>query len=126
MPPELFNQRGAVEAQETSSAIAIPTGTLERAQYEGWQQASLGYMTQALRAYESNPVWTSDPKITPYRDGGRVMLYNGYAGKVGAASAACSADLVIPNMVAEAASGQSTPRDAATRAEQRARRYYKT
>jgi len=99
---------------------------LERAQFEAWQQASLGYMTQPLRAYESNPVWTSDPKITLFRDGGRVMLYNGYAGTVGAASAACSADVIIPNMVAEAASGQSTPREAAARAEQRARRYYKT
>jgi multiple sugar transport system substrate-binding protein len=99
---------------------------LEREQYEAWQQASLGYMTQPLRAYEANPVWTSDPKITLFRDGGRVMLYNGYAGKVGAASAACSADLVIANMVAEAASGQATPREAAARAEQRARRHYKT
>ncbi len=98
---------------------------LEREQYEAWQQASLGYMTQPLRAYEANPVWASDPKITLFRDGGRVMLYNGYAGKVGAASAACSADLVIANMVAEAASGQSTPQEAAARAEQRARRYYK-
>ncbi len=99
---------------------------LERRQYEAWQQASLGYMSQTLRAYETNPVWTSDPKITLFRDGGRVMLYNGYAGKVGAASAACSADLVIANMVAEAASGQATPRQAAARAEQRARRYYKS
>ncbi len=99
---------------------------LERSQYEAWQQASLGYMSQTLRAYESNPVWTSDPRITLFRDGGRVMLYNGYAGKVGAASAACSADLVIANMVAEAASGQSSPREAAARAEQRARRYYKS
>ncbi|HEX9452252.1 MAG TPA: extracellular solute-binding protein [Burkholderiales bacterium] len=99
---------------------------LERSQYEAWQQASLGYVTQTLRAFEANPIWTSDPKITPYRDGGRVSLYNGYAGQVGAASAACSADLVIANMVAEAASGQSTPREAAARAEQRARRYYKT
>jgi multiple sugar transport system substrate-binding protein len=99
---------------------------LERSQYEAWQQASLGYVTQTLRAYEANPIWTSDPKITPYRDGGRASLYNGYAGQVGAASAACSADLVIVNMVAESASGQSTPREAAARAEQRARRYYKT
>jgi multiple sugar transport system substrate-binding protein len=99
---------------------------LEPSQYEAWLQASLGYMSQTLRAYESNPVWTSDPKITLFRDGGRVMLYNGYAGKVGAASAPCSADLVIANMVAEAASGQSTPREAAARAELRARRYYKS
>jgi multiple sugar transport system substrate-binding protein len=99
---------------------------LERSQYEAWQQASLGYVTQTLRAYEANPVWTSDPKITPFRDGGRMSLYNGYAGTVGSGSAACSADLVIANMVAEAASGQSTPREAAARAEQRARRHYKT
>jgi multiple sugar transport system substrate-binding protein len=99
---------------------------LEREQYEAWQQASLGYMSQTLRTYESNPVWTSDPRITLFRDGARLMLYNGYAGKVGAASAACSADLVIANMVAEAASGQASPREAAARAEQRGRRHYKT
>ena len=99
---------------------------LEREQYEAWQQASLGFMCQTLRAYESNPIWTSDPKITPFRDGPRLTLYNGYRGTVGTASAAVVADAIIPQMVAEAASGQSTPKDAAARAEQRARRYYKT
>lgn len=99
---------------------------LEREQYESWQQASLGFMCQTLRAYESNPIWTSEPKITPIRDGPRLMLYAGYRGKVGAASAACEAEFVIANMFAEAASGQSTPQVAAARAEQRARRYYKT
>jgi multiple sugar transport system substrate-binding protein len=99
---------------------------LEREQYEAWQQASLGFMCQPLRAYESNPIWTSDPKVTPFRDGGRISLYNGYRGKVGHGSAACTADFVIPNMVAEAASRQSTPKEAAARAEQRARRFYKT
>jgi multiple sugar transport system substrate-binding protein len=98
----------------------------EREQYEAWQQASLGFMSQPLRAYESNPIWTSDPKITPFRDGGLVSLYNGYRGTVGHGSAACSADFVIPNMMAEAASGQSTPKDAAARAEQRALRFYAT
>jgi multiple sugar transport system substrate-binding protein len=99
---------------------------LEREQYEAWQQASLGYMCQTLRAYESNPIWTSDPKITPFRDGPRLTQYSGYPGTVGAASAAVAADLVIPQMVAEAVSGQSTPKDAIARAEQRARRYYRT
>jgi multiple sugar transport system substrate-binding protein len=97
----------------------------EREQYEAWQKAASGYVCQTLRAYESNPVWTADPKITPFRDGGAISLYAGYAGKAGPASAACWADFVIPNMVAEVASGQSTPKAAAARAEQRARRYYK-
>jgi multiple sugar transport system substrate-binding protein len=98
---------------------------LEREQYEPWQQASLGFMCQTLRAYESNSIWMSDPKITPIRDSPRLMLYAGYRGKVGPASAACEAEFVIANMFAEAASGQSTPQAAAARAEQRARRYYK-
>ena len=99
---------------------------LEREQYEPWQQASLGFMCQPLRAYESNPIWTSDPKITPFRDGSRLTLYSGYRGTIGTASAAAAADAIVPQMVAEAASGQSTPKEAAARAEQRARRYYKT
>ena len=99
---------------------------LEREQYEAWQQASLGFMCQTLRAYESNPIWTSDPKITPFRDAPRLTLHSGYRGAVGTASAAVVADAIIPQMVAEAASGQLAPKDAAARAEQRARRYYKT
>lgn len=97
----------------------------EREQYGAWEQASFGYVCQTLRAYESNPIWTADPKITPFRDGGALSLYAGYAGKVGPASAACSADFIIPNMVAEVVSGQSTAKAAVARAEQRARRYYK-
>jgi len=98
---------------------------LEREQYEAWQQASLGYMCQTLRAYESNPIWTSDPKITPFRDGPRLTQYSAYPGKVGPASAALAADLIIPQMFAEAASGRATIKDAIARAEQRAKRYYK-
>ena len=99
---------------------------MERDQYEAWTQASLGFMGQTLRAYESNPVWTSDPKITPFRDGARLSLYRGYPGTVGHASAACAAEFVVENMTAEAASGRSSPRDAIARAEQRAKRYYKS
>jgi multiple sugar transport system substrate-binding protein len=98
----------------------------EHEQYEPWQMAASGYVCQTLRAYESNPIWTQDSKITPFRDGGALSLYPGYSGKVGPASAECLADFVIPNMVAEVVSGQSTPQAAAARAEQRARRYYKT
>ena len=98
---------------------------LEREQFDAWEQASLGFMAGPLQAYESHPIWTSDPKITPFRDGPRMSLYRGYPGKVGHASAACTSDFVIENMVAEAASGQLTPQEAVAKAEQRARRYYK-
>lgn len=98
---------------------------MEKDQYEAWEKASLGFMGQPLSAYESNPIWTSDPKITIFRDGPRRSLYSGYPGSLGAASAATAADFIIPNMFAEAASGQESPKEAARRAERRARRYYR-
>ena len=98
---------------------------MEKEQYEPWQQAAIGYVTQPLKAYESNPIWTVDPKHTPYRDAMKIMQPNGYAGDMGYASAGCMADFIMVNMVAEAASGSKTPKEAAERAQKRAERYYK-
>jgi multiple sugar transport system substrate-binding protein len=98
---------------------------MEKEQYEPWQQAAIGFATQPLKAYESNPIWTVDPKHTIYRDAMKVMQPNGYAGTMGYASAAAMADFIVVNMVAEAASGAKTPKEAAERAEKRAQRYYK-
>jgi multiple sugar transport system substrate-binding protein len=98
---------------------------MEREQYVPWQEASIGYVCHPLRAYESSKFWTADPKVTPYRDCMKIMTPNGYAGEMGYASAACTADFIIPNMVAEAASGSKTPKEAAERAQKRAERYYK-
>jgi len=98
---------------------------MEKEQYEPWQQAAIGYVTQPLRAYESNPIWTVDPKHTPYRDAMKVMQHNGYSGELGYASASAMADFIVVNMVAEAASGAKTPKEAAERAAKRAERYYK-
>jgi multiple sugar transport system substrate-binding protein len=98
---------------------------MEKEQYEPWQQAAIGYVSQPLAAYESNPIWTIDPKHTPYRDCMKNMRPNGYAGTMGYASASCMADFIVANMFAEAASGSKTPQEAAERAAKRAERYYK-
>jgi multiple sugar transport system substrate-binding protein len=97
----------------------------EKEQYWPWQEASIGYVTQPFYAYEANPVWTEDPKRTPFRDSLKKMQYHGYAGSLGKASAATLADYIMVNMVAEAASGAQTPKAAMGRAAQRAARYYK-
>ena len=97
---------------------------MEKEQYAPWQQAAIGYITHSLNYYDNNPIWTVDPKHTPYRDTVKRMKPNSNAGELGYASAAVMADYVLLDMVAEAASGQSTPKEAATRAAKRARRYY--
>ena len=98
---------------------------MEPEQMDPWVQSGIGYVTPALRYYEKNPIWTVDPKHTPYRDSMKNMLPSGYAGKMGYASAGALADFIVVNMVAEAASGSKTPKEAAERAQKRAERYYK-
>jgi len=127
-PTELFLISQAMVFNHTkypNAAKAYLRFMWEREQYEPWQQASLGYVTQPLRAYEDNPVWTEDPKITPYRDCTARMLWNGYAGPLGAASAAAMSDNIVVNMVARAASGAKSPREAMREAQRLARRYYR-
>ena len=98
---------------------------MEPEQMDPWVQSAIGYVTPALRYYEKNPIWTVDPKHTPYRDSMKNMIPSGYAGKMGYASAGALADFIVVNMVAEAASGSKTPKEAAERAQKRAERYYK-
>ena len=98
---------------------------LEREQYVPWQEASLGYFSQPLKEYEKTKMWTADPKCTPYRDLMVNMQWPGYAGTLGYASAGVMADFVMVNMVAQAASGDKSPADAAAEAQKRAERYYK-
>lgn len=98
---------------------------MEQDQYGAWLQGSGGYIAQPLKAYEANSIWTSDPKHLPYRDAVKNLRPAGFAGKLGYASAGALADFIVANMVAEAASGSKTPKEAAERAQKRAERYYK-
>jgi len=96
----------------------------EKENYDAWEVASNGYVAPPLPAYNDNPVWTSDPKITPFRDCLKRCLDNGYAGDLGNASAGVMGDFVVVDMFAEAASGSASPKEAAARAAERAKRYY--
>jgi multiple sugar transport system substrate-binding protein len=96
----------------------------EKDQYGPWMIASLGYISQPLKAYADNPVWTSDPKATPFGEVSKLVLSNGYAGPLGYASAAVIGDFIVVDMFASAASGAKSPKDAAKEASDRAKRYY--
>ena len=99
---------------------------MEKEQYEPWQAASIGYISHPLRAYESNPIWSEDPQRMYYRDVIKNIRHFGYAGRLGKASAAATADFVVVDMFAEACTGQQTPKEAVLRAERRALRHYRT
>ena len=128
VPTELnlfFNQMIFKHSKYPRAAKEFIRFMMEQEQYGPWMQSAIGYVTQPLAAYEKNPIWTVDPKHTPYRDAMKIMRPIGYAGRLGYASAGAAADFIIVNMVAEAASGARTPQEAAERAQKRAERYYK-
>ena len=108
-----------------NAAKAYMQFMMEPEQYNPWMKAAIGYVSQPLKAYEANAIWTEDPKHTVYRDAAKLMIDHGNAGPLGAASAAALADYIVLDMVAEAASGSKTPKEAAERAAKRAERYYK-
>ena len=120
-----FNQMVFKYTKYPKAAKEFIRFMMEDEQYTPWMQASIGYVAQPLRAYKNNPIWTVDPKHTPFRDVLENSRPGGYAGKLGYASAGVLADFIVVDMVAEAASGQNTPKDAAARAQKRAERYYK-
>lgn len=97
----------------------------EKPQMDAWIEGSSAYCCQTLKSYADNPIWKADPVFAPYSRASATLRTNGYAGPLGPASAAVMADYVLVDMFAEAVTGQRTPEEAAKRAEERAKRYYK-
>lgn len=120
-----FNQMIMKYTKYPQAAKEFLRFMMEADQFNAWLQGGGGYVSHPLKAYDANPIWTSDPKHTPYRDAFKNLRPAGYAGKLGYASAGALADFIVANMVAEAASGSKTPKEAAERAQKRAERYYK-
>ena len=120
-----FNQMIFKYTKYPNAAKEFLRFMMEREQFEPWLNGAGGYIAHPLAAYASAPVWTSDPKHTPYRDCVKNMRPTGWEGKLGYASAGAGADFIVANMVAEAISGSKTPKEAMERAQKRAERYYK-
>jgi multiple sugar transport system substrate-binding protein len=120
-----FNQMIMKYTKYPQAAKAFLQFMMEQEQFTPWLTAAGGYISPPLDAYAKIPVWTADPKNTPYRDAVKNMRPAGYMGKLGYASAGALADFIVQDMVAEAVSGSKTPKEAMQRAKERAERYYK-
>jgi multiple sugar transport system substrate-binding protein len=108
-----------------NASKALLTFLMETEQYDPWLQANIGYWSQPLNAYAASAVWSSDPKISVFRDQMNSNFWLGYKGPITEGSAAATADYVLVQMCASVASGQATPQAAAAEAERRARRYFR-
>lgn len=108
-----------------NAAKAFIAYMFEKAQYERLLEGSAGYVSQVLKGYENNPVWSKDPKVSIFRDVAARGRPVSYAGTLGYASAAVLSDFVVCDMFSEVITGSSSPKDAAAKAEKRVERYYK-
>jgi hypothetical protein len=95
---------------------AFMTFMMEAPQYNAWLQESVGYFTQAMHAYDDHPVWEEDPKRRVFKEASARSRSIAYAGSLGYAAAGVLADFVMVDMVAQAATGQLSPEEAAAEA----------
>jgi multiple sugar transport system substrate-binding protein len=98
---------------------------LEAANYDKWLIDSVGYITHPLNAYDKNPVWTSDKKLTVCRDVAKRTLTAGHLGSVGEKAASALADFIVLDMFASYVSGRETVKGAMQIADRQARRLYR-
>jgi multiple sugar transport system substrate-binding protein len=82
------------------AAKAFMAFAMEAENYNKWLEAAVAYITHPLNAYDANPVWTSDPKLSIVRDVAKRTLTAGGLGSVGEKAASALADFVILDMFA--------------------------
>ena len=98
---------------------------MEAQQYNTWLAAAQGYLSHTLNAYDSNPVWTADPKTTVYRDASKRTLTAGGLGSIGEKTAAALADFVVLDMFARYCTGQEDLKATIKTAERSALRIFR-
>lgn len=107
------------------AAKAFMAFLLEAENYNPWLQAAQGYLTHPLNAYDANPIWTSDPKNTVFREASKRTLTAGGIGSVGEKAAAALADFVVVDMFANYCTGREDLKGAIRVAERQAKRLYR-
>jgi multiple sugar transport system substrate-binding protein len=104
---------------------ALMAFMLEADNFNPWLEASVGYLTHTLNAYDANPVWTADPKRTAFRECAKRTLTAGHLGSIGEKAAAAIADFLIVDMFANYCTGREDVKGVMAVAERQARRLYR-
>ena len=104
---------------------ALMAFMLEADNFNPWIQSAKGYLTHCLNEYDKNPVWTADPKATPYRDVAKRSLTAGGLGSVGEKAATAIADFVVLDMFANYCTGREDVKGSIAVAERQLKRIYR-
>ena len=99
---------------------------LEADNFNPWISAAQGYLSHCLAAYSKNPIWTEDPKRTPYRDVAWRSLTVGGLGSNGEKAAAAVSDYVLLDMFAGYCTGRDDAKTSMKNAERQLTRIYRS
>lgn len=98
---------------------------LEADQFNPWIEAAQGYLSHFLNAYDKNPVWTADPKTTPYRDVAKSASTPAGVGQMNENAAAAIADFIVVDMYANYCTGRDDVKGAMSGADRQLKRIYR-
>ena len=112
-------------SKSPNAAKAFMTFMMEAENMNPWLINSVGYLQHTLKAYETNPVWTADPKRTVFRDMGARTLTAAGIGKVGEKAAAALAEFIVVDMFANFCTGREDAAGAMKQAERQAQRLFR-
>jgi multiple sugar transport system substrate-binding protein len=98
---------------------------MEPEQFNPWVEAAQGYLSPFLAGFDKNPIWTADPKNTPYRNVAEVSLTPAGIGKMSESAAAAIADFVVVDMFANYCTGREDVKTAMASAERSAKRIFR-
>ncbi|MCA6112343.1 ABC transporter substrate-binding protein [Bradyrhizobium cenepequi] len=98
---------------------------LEPDQFNPWIEAAQGYLSHFLLGYDKNPVWTADPKTTPYRSVAQSASTPAGEAQMSENAAAAIADFVLVDMYANYCTGREDVKTAMTSAERAAKRIFR-
>jgi multiple sugar transport system substrate-binding protein len=104
---------------------ALMAFMLEADQFNKWLEASQGYLTHCLNAYDKNPIWTSDPKNTVFGEAAKRTLTAGGLGSVGEKAAAAISDFIVLDMFASFCTGREDAKGSIKIAERQLQRIYR-
>jgi len=93
--------------------------------FNPWVSGAQGYLSPFLAEYDKNPIWTADPKNTPYRDVAKRTLTPAGLGTLGEKAAAAIADFIVVDMFANYVTGREDLKGAIALTERAARRLYR-
>jgi len=104
---------------------ALMAFVMDADNFNKWLQASVGYLTHTLNAFDANPVWTADPKRTVFREAAKRTLTAGGQGSVGEKAATAIADFILLDMFANYATGREDVKNSIKIAERQLTRIYR-